>query len=380
MRTPSVPLRICAAILLAFGLASLGAAQNREKFGISAKAGGVNSITGRVLVRRAGQTSQPDLTDRDDLSSGDVVTTLIGSRVEVLLNPGTYLRVAEQSEFELIDNSLNSLRVKLIKGSAIVEATGSDDTELRIGIATEQSQFVIVRRGVYRFNVGAGSAELLVQKGRVMIDGQAAVIKGVTKVTFNGPTSVVAKLDKKDRDELDHWSKDRAEFLALANQKLSIGMVNSYLSNWDWDSGFFGSRFGFWAFSPFSRCFTFFPFSYGWASPYGGNYWRSGWLAYGYNYGCCQGGNFDPLCCRGRVNPPIIVSNPPYGSPGGYGGSSGGGFGGSGSGSGGGSSGGGSGGSPSGGSSAPPPRPPSPAGPRDPDSGVRINRIKDPIN
>lgn len=379
MRTPSVVLRICAAIVLAFGLASVGTAQNREKFGISAKAGGVNSVAGRVLVRRAGQTSQQDLTDRDDLSSGDVVTTQTESRVEVLLNPGTYLRLAEKSEFELADNSLNYLRVKLVKGSAIVEATGTDNTEFRIGIATEQSQFVIVRRGVYRFNVGPGSAELQVQKGRVIIEGQPGVIKGGTKVTFNGPTSFAAKLDKRDRDELDKWSKDRAEFLARANQKLSIGMVNSYLSSWDWDSGFFGSRFGFWAFSPFSRCFTFFPFSYGWASPYGGNYWRSGWLLYDYNYGCCRGGSFDPLCCRGRVNPPIIVSNPsgPSGGfyPGSSAGSSGrvdgsaGGFGGSGK-------------SSSGGSSAPSsPAPPSQAGPRDPDSGSRsINKIKDPIN
>ena len=101
MRTPSVVLRICAATVLAFGLASVGTAQNREKFGISAKAGGVNSVAGRVLVRRAGEPSQQDLTDRDDLSSGDVVTTQTLSRVEVLLNPGTYLRLAEKSEFEL---------------------------------------------------------------------------------------------------------------------------------------------------------------------------------------------------------------------------------------------------------------------------------------
>src|SRR5436190_19386281 len=333
MKNLTIILRTSLMIALSAALAAVSYGQNRERLGISAKAGGINSVIGRVQVKRAGQSSSENLSAKDDLTSGDVVTTKGGSRVEVLLNPGSYLRVTENSEFELTDNSLNNLQLKLIKGSAIIEATGTDDLRLQIGIVTEQSRFTIVRRGVYRINVLPGSTELLVQKGRVLVDGQQAMIKGGTKVTFNKGSSFTAKLTKKDRDEFDAWSKGRGEFLARANERLSIRTLNSYLFDSGWDSGLYSSsRFGLWTYSPFAGGFTFFPFHYGWSSPYGHNYGRCGWLGYGFGGG---NGYFGP----------IIVGYPGggYGGSGGSGGSSGGwGSGGSTGGSGG-STGGGSG-------------------------------------
>jgi hypothetical protein len=361
MKRLTVILRTSALIGLSAALAAVSYAQNRERFGISAKAGGINSVIGRVLVKRAGQSSQENLSAKDDLTSGDVVITKGGSRVEVLLNPGSYLRLTENSEFELTDNSLNNLQLRLVKGSSIVEATGTDDLRLQIRIVTDQSRFTIVRRGVYRINVLPGSTELLVQKGRVLVDGQLGMIKGGKKVTFNSGSSFTAKLTKKDRDEFDAWSKERGEFLARANERLSIQTLNSYLFGSGWDLGFSAAnRFGLWTYSPFAGGFTFFPFRYGWSSPYGHNYGRCGWLGYGF------GGN-------GYFGP-VIVSAPPggYGGWGGSGGSSGG------SGSGG-ATGGGSG---SGGTVAAPPSVspsrPSQAGPAAPDPGGRP-RTRDPL-
>src|SRR5437016_9181332 len=286
MKHLTVVLRTSALIALSIALAAVSYGQNRERFGISAKAGGINSVIGRVLVQRAGQSSPQDLSAKDDLTSGDVVTTRGGSRVEVLLNPGSYLRLTENSEFDLSDSSLNNLQLKLIKGSAIVEATGTDDLRLQIRIVTDQSRFTIVRRGVYRINVLPGSTELLVQKGRVLVDGQLGMVKGGTKITFNKGSSFTAKLTRKDRDEFDDWSKERGEFLARANERLSIRTLNSYLFDSGWDSGFYSSsRFGLWTYSPFAGGFTFFPFHYGWSSPYGHNYGRCGWLGYGFGGG-----------------------------------------------------------------------------------------------
>jgi hypothetical protein len=312
------------------------------------------------MVERAGSTQV--LTAQDDLKAGDLVTTGAASQVEVLLNPGSYLRVGENSAFEFVDNSLANLRVRLAKGSAIVEATGTEDAKLNITVLTPQLSFLIERRGVYRINVGsAASTELLVQKGSVVLDGQTAAIKSGTKITFGKGSFVTAKLTKSERDEFDDWSKERANTLAKANYKLSARGLNSYFANTSFEWAFSAANpYGFWAFSPFARCYTFLPFYYGWSSPYGHSY---GLYFDRYDFWLQRGG-----CC-GRGYSPVIVSNPSSS------GSSGGGFPGSGS----------SGGS--GGSIGPsrPPAPPSPgpsqAGPRDPDSGSRsINRIKDPIN
>ena len=86
------------------------AAAAGDKYVISAKAGGINTVVGSVMVTRADQAPQL-LTDRDDLVAGDKVSTGQTSQVEVLLNPGSYLRLAPNSEFVMVDNSLNNLVV-----------------------------------------------------------------------------------------------------------------------------------------------------------------------------------------------------------------------------------------------------------------------------
>jgi ferric-dicitrate binding protein FerR (iron transport regulator) len=374
MKTSLTMLKFSVAMvaLIAFGTVAL--AQNRERFGISAKAGGVNAVTGKVSVKSEGKAVRL-LTSNDDLESGDVVSTSVSGQVEVLLNPGTYLRLAERSEFVMEDTSLDNLLVRLNKGSAIIEATGPGEAQLYIPIVTPQQRMTIVRPGVCRINAAPGATELFVHKGRVSLsDNKNDVVKGGKKVSFTGAPPTIAKLTDEDKDEFDEWSKTRGQTLAKANARLSARTVNAYLTANSWFGGSaFSSRFGLWTWSPFSSCYTFLPFSYGWGSPYGG-YYGAFYSMYGNGYYNHQG----PYS-----NPNVITTNngnngSGSGYPGGGGSSGGWGTGGSG-GSGGGVPGGGSSG---GGSiSAPAPTAHPNAGPRDPDGGGRsINAIKNPIN
>lgn len=367
MKSKSISL--VSAIFVLGVLVSIGNAQNRERFSISAKAGGVNAVSGQVMVKRAGQAPQL-LTSQDDLNSGDVVNTGLGSQAEILLNPGTYLRLAEDSEFELVDNSLESLLVKLIKGSAIIEATGPGEVELRIPIITQQQKMTIVRAGIYRINVRPGVTELFVRKGRMALSGDRDdIIKSGKKMTFSSSAGQsIAKLEKSETDQFDDWSKLRGQTLARANVKLSARTLNGYLASSTWgrlDARF--GRWGLWTWSAYSSCYTFLPFYGGWGSPYGNNYGLFAPWGYGY-----PGGYYYPGANRQQVYNSTVVTNSNSGGSGNgsYGGPTGGG---SGAGSGGVY---GSGGSSV---SAPASRPGSQAGPRDPDSGSRsINRIKDP--
>lgn len=280
-------------------VATTTGAQNRERFGISAKAGGVNAVLGRVMVTRKGQGPQL-LTNEDDLVSGDSVTTGSLSHIEVLLNPGSYLRVGEHSEFQFQDNSLDSLKIRMLKGSAIVEATGVSDMDLQIQVVTSQATFTIIRSGVYRINVQPEFAELAVRKGRASFGpDRADILKGGNKVSFTNGTIARAKVDK-NKDEFEVWSKARAELLARANQKFSNRVFNAYLSVFnDWNSPFGGRRgWGVWTFSPRAGCFTFMPFFDGWSSPYGHYYGNYYWPGF---YG--QNGNGPPTIVNNRPNP-----------------------------------------------------------------------------
>jgi hypothetical protein len=288
-------------------VATATAAQNRERFGISAKAGGVNAVVGRVMVTRKGQDPQL-LTNKEDLVSGDCVTTGSLSHIEVLLNPGSYLRVGEHSEFQFQDNSLDNLKIRMLKGSAIVEATGVSDMDLQIQVVTSQAAFTIIRSGVYRISVQPESAELAVSKGRASFGpDRADIVKGGNKVSFTNGAIARAKVDK-NKDEFEVWSKARAELLARANQKLSNRVFNAYLSAFnDWNSPFGSAwnsrrRWGLWTFSPRAGCFTFLPFFDGWSSPYGHYYGNFYWPGF-------SGQNWN--------GQPVIVNNQPNPRPGG---------------------------------------------------------------
>ncbi|MCA1607543.1 MAG: FecR family protein, partial [Acidobacteria bacterium] len=215
-------------------------AQSREKFVISARAGGVNAVTGRATMRPPGNSDWRQLTIKEDLETGDVVRTGLDGRVEVLLNPGSYMRVGENSEFQLANSSLENLEVRLIRGTAIVEVTGANDEDLFIGITTPHTRMSIVRRGLYRVNVMPGDAtELIVRKGRVMLEGSHTKVKGGNKVVFSSGSFSVAKLekaDKKDADTFALWSKDRAETLAKANSKISGRALTAFNASFrhDW--------------------------------------------------------------------------------------------------------------------------------------------------
>ena len=251
-------------------------AQNREKFVISAKAGGVNAISGRAEVRSTPGADWQLLSVTDDLKSGDMVKTSNDGRLEVLLNPGSYLRVAENSEFQLTDSSLDNLEVKLLRGMAIVEATGADETQLAIGITTPHARMTIVRRGLYRVNVVPGDAtELFVRKGRVLLGSSQTKVKDGYKVIFRSTTLTVAKLEKADKQksEFEDWSKQRGQTVALANRRIQTRDLNAFLYGYD-DWFYSGSfrRGGLWLFNPRARCWTFLPFFYGWGSPYGSSY------------------------------------------------------------------------------------------------------------
>jgi len=280
-RRTLAPMLCVAALVMTLPLLSFS--QNREKFVISAKAGGVNAVTGRASMLPHGNGEWQQLTIKEDLEAGDLVKTGVDGRVEMLLNPGSYLRVGENSEFEFADNSLENLEVRLMKGTAIVEVTGADDEELFIGITTPHTRMSIVRRGLYRVSVVPGDAtELIVRKGRVMLEGSHTKVNGGNKVVFSSNSFSVAKLedaDKKKLDALDGWSKDRAQALAKENSRISHGTLNALASSFnnDWFSpcALRQCRLGFWLYSSGSSCYTFIPYYRQYWSPYGRGYSRS---------------------------------------------------------------------------------------------------------
>ncbi len=279
--------------------------QNREKFVISAKAGGINAVTGQAAMHAKGESEWQQLMITDDLQAGDRVRTAIDGRVEILLNPGSYLRLGGDSEVELANNSLANLEVRLLRGTAIVEASGVEESQMMINISTPHARLAIDRQGLYRLNVVPSEAtEVIVRKGRVILGDSNTKIKSGNKVTFSATSVSVAKLTNEEKRlekevAIEQWSKDRAQMLAKANSRINGRLLNSAFTGAN-DEFLFTSflRSGLWFYNSRTACYTYLPYGYG-SSPYGISYQTTV-----YGYGGLSHGGYYPGAAYGANSRP----------------------------------------------------------------------------
>jgi len=243
-----------------------------DKYVISAKAGGVNFVEGSVaIVRKDGRSGH--LLKRDNISIGDRVSTGMDGKAEILLNPGSFLRLGGNSAFEFKTTDLDDLKIQVDHGSAILEVFAADD--FKVTVLTPSSTYYLIQTGVYRVNVPENGSvgQLEVWKGKAMVGSN--VVKAGKIVTENGAEVAVAKFDRSDKDPFEAWSKDRSKELAKVTTSLQRNALRPALMQ-----SFLGRRwnvfnsFGLWIFDPFGGGYCFLPFGYGWESPYGYGYGR----------------------------------------------------------------------------------------------------------
>jgi hypothetical protein len=281
MKNPAIRfILICLSLVLAHS--SLNAqdptlsAAAGDRYVISAKAGAINFVEGSVTVaRKHGKSGQ--LVKGDSIEVGDRVTTENDGKVEILLNPGSYLRLGGNSAFEFVTTSLDDLRLKVDRGSAIFEVFAAED--FKVIVIAPKTKYLLVDTGVYRVDVESNDqARLRVWKGAARVGATHAVKSGRAAAVDSFGDVSVAKFDRDEKDALDVWSKARSKELAKMSAQLKRDHLRPYLMR-----SFLGrgwnvyNSFGLWVFNPFFGGYCFLPFGYGWSSPYGYGYGHSLW-------------------------------------------------------------------------------------------------------
>jgi len=118
------------------------------QFIISAKAGLVNAVEGAPNVRLQQQ-----------VAAGELIQTGSTGRVEILLNPGTFLRLGENSEAVLDSVDLTNIQLRILSGSAVIECEAVEkDSPIRV--TDENETALISKPGTYRFPKDGASASL----------------------------------------------------------------------------------------------------------------------------------------------------------------------------------------------------------------------------
>ena len=270
--------RVSALIAVLAVCAGLVSAQKAaDKFIISAKAGGVNEIVGDVTIERSGGRVGR-LFKGDEVQIGERVSTGTDGKAEVLMNPGSYIRLGANSSFEFESTDLDDVRVKMHSGSSMLEVFGVEDFD--VSITAGSSNFTLLETGIYRVDVAAdgnGSVSVIKGKVRAGLDSAKPVGKG-KRAQLAGNDYSVAKFDRDEKDELALWSKDRAKDLSKLSASLKRDNIRDPLINSFWGGRWnLYNTFGVWVYNPFSRSHCFLPFDYGWYSPYGYSFGRPIW-------------------------------------------------------------------------------------------------------
>ncbi|MBZ2183583.1 MAG: FecR family protein [Bryobacter sp.] len=225
---------------------------------ISAKAGVLHYIEGDVQINDQAQVMKPskfpELKDREVLRTGE-------GRAELLLAPGSFLRLAENSAVRMESNAILATRLTLLAGTALVEVLEMGklaSLELEIG----QSKVSVRKPGLYRLEMAGPVVKVYI--GEVAVNSQDNLVR-VTEgrsLVIAGELAV-ARFDKKQNtDELVQWADQRAQTLALANIHSARTVSNGLASN---------QRLGMsgWFYNSFYGMMTYVPMGRGFLSPFG---------------------------------------------------------------------------------------------------------------
>ncbi len=218
---------------------------------VSVKAGLVNDVQGTANVALM-QT----------ISAGRPIRTGSDGYVEILLRPGSFLRLGEDSEATLDDTDLASVKVTIQHGPALVEAA-EINKDHPITIITGNLTTKIRNTGIYKFENGVAT----VLQGKLQMgDSNLTYEKGWQ--VFYQDNYRARKTGRMLETSLDAYSQSRSGVIAEAN----LSMVSSL--GYGATTGY--SDFDIWLFSPYLRLYTYIPRA-DYRSPYGNRYYcRSG--------------------------------------------------------------------------------------------------------
>jgi hypothetical protein len=121
---------------------------------ISAKAGLVNYVDGQANVHL-----------REQVIEGAPIETQAPGHVEVLLTPGSFLRLGNDSIAVLDSVELDRVAIRLLEGTALIEV-GEIDKHTPIRITSGNLRAMISKRGIYRFSGNTAS----------VIDGKLEIV------------------------------------------------------------------------------------------------------------------------------------------------------------------------------------------------------------
>ena len=227
-----------------------------------ARPGSLNYVEGQASVQ--GQSLGSEAIGKTELNPGQSLETQAG-KAELLLTPGVFFRLGDNSSATMISPSLTNTELRLDKGEATVEVAELYP-ENNVVIAEDGAKIRLRKTGFYDFDADHYIVRVYQGEANVAVDGQDIKVENEHQLAFNAGTSMKArKFDTKHvQDDLYRWSSLRSSYLAEANVDMArdYPVGNWYGAGWGWDP-----YYGAYTFIP-GDGILYSPFGWGFYSPF----------------------------------------------------------------------------------------------------------------
>jgi len=233
----------------------------------------LNKVQGQVTFDGHPATAQS--MRRESLRAHQVIETRHG-KAELLLTPGSFLRIGDNSEVRMLSRNLENTRVKVIKGMAMLDTEAGYKHDL--AIIMDGTTTRIDKKGIYGFNANHGAISVLNGKATVYQGDSRITLKKKRQLYIAGQSPLeVRKLDKRafKSSGLYQWNEARDRYESRARRSVQRSIAQS--GHW-YGSGWYRSRF--WGFYTYVHS----PGMY-YSPYYGPNYGPWGWNDWGWGEG-----------------------------------------------------------------------------------------------
>jgi len=257
--------------------------------------GTVNYVEGQASV--GNQVLNSGSVGSVELQSGQILTTQKG-KVEILLTPGVFLRVGENSTLRMDSPGLASTAITLQHGRAMLEvAAFYKENDIVMNVDTANVR--VTKKGIYDFDGDRGLIRVFNGKVQVQVGGSDIGVGEGGQFDLRATGKPKAHSFNRDqaKDEFYRWSSLRSSYLAEAN----MDAARTYRA---YGPGWYGSG---WYWDRWYGAYTWIPGGGYYYSPFGWGFYSPGFVYAAPFYGVGFGGYYRHF---GPAYRPFIATRP----------------------------------------------------------------------
>jgi hypothetical protein len=203
----------CLRVLLLSSLSLLACLHVSGQLVVSVHSGVIHFSEGSVFVDD--RPLEQKFGTFPSIKEGSTLRTEEG-RAEVLLTPGVFLRIDENSSIRMISNAIKDTRVEFLQGSAILDSLDAS-ADSAVVIAYKDCQIRFPQKGIYRMDSSPPVLQVYNGEAEVTREGKPSSVDAA-HLFFFSLGLVTQKFGEGADDDFYQWSKGRSDFISADNR------------------------------------------------------------------------------------------------------------------------------------------------------------------